>query len=676
MKCNKLISVALIGLMMTVDFNASVMSSAEAKPHKARISGKAKKTSAKKAGPGDVWERIRAGIRIPVPSVAYGIVDIGTPRNVQSVPLIQSLRNKVANSAEVAAGDQGKRVTTVISPRKPPDVATTSPEKLRVRQVLKPASATPKSEDVDKQRYTAKGRLLFAKKTPDAQANEKLTADVQQITQAPADSGNVQFKSSYGRIRTRLGLTPELTNATATTGKNKSATTTQRGASPSVADGQSQIAVRSCADLRKTQIINLAREGILAASYQDMAAQCRNKQVEVNERIARQVGIYSRGFLQDVAERSRPFLFHVVETLSKHGLPLDLALLPIMESAYKPTALSSANAAGIWQFIPSTGRSFGLEQNAIYDERLEVTAATQAAARFLAGLRDHYRGDWLLALAAYNWGPGNVDAAIARNQAEGLDTDYWSLNMPDETRNYVPRLLALARIFSNPGGFGLKLRPLRNEPYFVKVNVDRSADVELLSTKNLDTVAKLADYDEREFGFLNTFYLNGKLVGRKNYTLLMPVDKANLLHKSLAFMAKTKTLHSTPLPFYAQSTFNPSQTQWPDVRPPLLALDRPVENRAITLISLAGDEVKSNLPSTRTEQSPQTDKADDYMFAHYLGQGETLKTVAEYHGLSEEALRIINNIKPKQILSYGQRLLIPFKHFTGKSRLKTSVLFQ
>ena len=258
------------------------------------------------------------------------------------------------------------------------------------------------------------------------------------------------------------------------------------------------------------------------------------------ERVNKHVIWYSqhRDYLRQVAERARPYLYHIVDTLSKHKLPHELALLPIVESAYQPTAQSPKSAAGLWQFIPSTGLDFDLQQNDQYDARLDITASTQAATRYLSFLNQHFKGDWLLALAAYNCGLGTVDAAINRNVAEGLDTDYWSLRLPEETQEYVPRFLALSSIFANPDAHGLKLAPVRNEPYFVKVKIERKHDIEYLADKDFKEIAQLANLSYEQFNRLNPGYLNPKLAADGPFTFLMPAANAKQLHQQLASIAQ------------------------------------------------------------------------------------------------------------------------------------------
>ena len=175
-------------------------------------------------------------------------------------------------------------------------------------------------------------------------------------------------------------------------------------------------------------------------------------------------------------------------------MPMEVALLPMIESAYNPVAYSRSHASGIWQFIPSTGKDYGLRQNWWYDGRRDVIAATDAALDYLEKLYGMF-GDWNLALASYNWGEGAVGRAIERNRAKGLPTDYESLTMPAETRNYMPKLIAVKNIISNPARYGLQIADMPNEPYFETVRVKRHIDVKV--------AAKLAEMPLEEFKFLN-----------------------------------------------------------------------------------------------------------------------------------------------------------------------------
>jgi membrane-bound lytic murein transglycosylase D len=183
-------------------------------------------------------------------------------------------------------------------------------------------------------------------------------------------------------------------------------------------------------------------------------------------------------YITRMTERSSKYLYHIVEELERRQMPTELALLPFIESAFNPQAVSSAKAAGMWQFIPSTGKHFDLKQNAFRDDRRDVQQSTRAALDYLQKLYGMF-GDWHLALASYNWGEGSVGRAIAKNQKAGLGTSYSDLNMPNETRYYVPKLQAMKNIVADPYRFNAQLPPIPNHPYFQAVNLSRDMDVQL-----------------------------------------------------------------------------------------------------------------------------------------------------------------------------------------------------
>lgn len=196
-------------------------------------------------------------------------------------------------------------------------------------------------------------------------------------------------------------------------------------------------------------------------------------------------------YLLKVFERARPYLFHVVNELEAKQLPLELALLPVVESAYDPFAYSRSNAAGLWQFIPSTGASFKLKQNWWYDGRRDVVSSTAAATTYLQRLNNMFDGDWELALAAYNGGGGTIRRAIAKNAQRGKGTDYWSLKLSDETSRYVPKLIALAQIIQNPSHFNVTPLPIANRPYFSLVDTGGQIDLAKASEMSGVTLEEL-----------------------------------------------------------------------------------------------------------------------------------------------------------------------------------------
>jgi len=230
-------------------------------------------------------------------------------------------------------------------------------------------------------------------------------------------------------------------------------------------------------------------------------------------------------YVARMTERGSRYLYHILGEVEKRGMPAELALLPFIESAFNPQAMSTAKASGMWQFMPATGRDFDLKQNIFRDDRRHVLASTKAALDYLGRLHDMF-GDWHLALAAYNWGQGNVQKAIARNQKAGLPTDYESLKMPDETRYYVPKLQAVKNIVLRPEAFALSLPPVANHPYFLSVNIDRDIDV--------DVAARLAGMPVEEFKQFNPQVNKPVLLAAATDQVLLPYDNADAFARNLA----------------------------------------------------------------------------------------------------------------------------------------------
>lgn len=228
-------------------------------------------------------------------------------------------------------------------------------------------------------------------------------------------------------------------------------------------------------------------------------------------------------YIQRMTARSSKYLFHIVEELERRQMPAELALLPFIESAFNPQAVSSAKAAGMWQFTPSTGKYFDLKQNAFRDDRRDVLASTRAALDYLQKLHRMF-GDWHLALAAYNWGEGSVGRAIARNQKAGLPTGYLDLNMPLETRQYIPKLQAIKNIVANPALFGAELPLIANHPYFQQVPVTRDIDVAL--------AARLADVKLDDFKALNPSAHRPVILASGTPYILLPWDNATVFQRN------------------------------------------------------------------------------------------------------------------------------------------------
>ena len=229
-------------------------------------------------------------------------------------------------------------------------------------------------------------------------------------------------------------------------------------------------------------------------------------------------------YMLRMTERSRKYLFFIVEELENRNMPTELALLPFIESAFNPQAVSSAKAAGMWQFMPATGKYFELKQNIFRDDRRSIQESTRAALDYLQKLYGMF-GDWHLALAAYNWGEGSVSRALAKNKAAGLGLSYTDLNMPNETRYYVPKLQAVKNIINQPEAFNTRLPLIQNHPYFQSVAITRDIDVNL--------AARLAEISLDDFKALNPSMSRPVILASGTPKILLPWDNADIFQRNL-----------------------------------------------------------------------------------------------------------------------------------------------
>ncbi len=323
-----------------------------------------------------------------------------------------------------------------------------------------------------------------------------------------------------------------------------------------------------------------------------------------------------QSYLNRVSARSARYLYYVANQLEARNLPGELALLPIVESAYNPFAISTSQASGLWQFIPSTAKHLKMEMNWWYDARRDIPAATDSALNYLIFLRDHYEGDWLKALAAYNAGWGTIDRAVAKNRAKGLPTDYWSLDVPDETRAYVPKLLALAQISKNPAAFGVEWAYIPDLPYFAEVRFQGQLDVAF--------AADLAGVNSDELYQLNPGISRWATPPGGPYRLLVPIDQANELQERIANLHSSQ-LMPTPASSY-EYTANP-RVQEMEAKSP-----------------------KSSRPSSSGGNS----SAKTYT----VRSGDTLWSVAKKAGMSTEALRKLNQLDHNEPLKLGQKIAL------------------
>ena len=349
--------------------------------------------------------------------------------------------------------------------------------------------------------------------------------------------------------------------------------------------------------------------------------------------------------LQRMADRSGKYLYYIVDEINRRGLPTELALLPFVESAYNPNAYSRARASGLWQFIPSTGTAFNLEQNYWRDQRRDPIASTNAALDYLEYLFE-YQGDWFLAFASYNWGEGSVKRAISKNVAAGKSADYRYLKMPTETANYVPKLQAIKNIIANPAKYAVVLPIVNNDPYFVTISKDRDID--------LAVAAKLAEMSIEDFSELNPSFNQGVIMAELKPEIILPLDKAPLYLANLA--AYEGDLTSWKKYPARQGEFLSEIAKKFNVSAPAI---RRANNMSRGLVSvpsaqmviIPGPTANVNLATAEVSRRSGTQ-------TYRVRKGDTLSGIARRYKTSVRDLRQLNNMKGST-LRVGQRLKVP-----------------
>ncbi len=369
-------------------------------------------------------------------------------------------------------------------------------------------------------------------------------------------------------------------------------------------------------------------------------------------------------YVQRMVERSQRYLFHIVEEVEKRGMPTEVALLPMIESAFNPKAYSRAHASGIWQFIPSTGKNFGLQQNWWYDGRRDITAATNAALDYLQKLYGMF-GNWELALAAYNWGEGNVMRAISRNEARGLPTDFLSLRMPSETRSYVPKLIAVKNIIANPQAFGLNLASIPNQAYFTKVSTGKHIDLAL--------AARLAEIPAAEFVSLNPAHNRPVINNKDSNFLLLPADKADTFVSNLENYGKPlvswqsyKLSRGERLDAVARK-FSINLVRLKEING--ISTQRRLAGGTLLVPKSGGGSSDQDIVSGNfsVQMEPEAPASTTKRSAHVVRKGDTLLNVAQRYGVTPAQLKAQNHLKANQ-LTPGQKLTI-FKEVPSRKML-------
>ena len=372
----------------------------------------------------------------------------------------------------------------------------------------------------------------------------------------------------------------------------------------------------------------------------------------------------NQAYLDRVSVRAEPYLHYIVEELEKRNMPLDLALLPIVESAYNPFAYSRSRASGIWQFIPGTGRLYGLKQNWWYDGRRDIIAATDAALNYLQKLHQEFDGDWLLALAAYNSGEGNVGRAIRRNKKAGKPTDFFSLKLPRETRGYVPSLLAIAEIVANPGKYNIALKPINNTRHFKQVDIGSQLD--------LATAAELSELSIEELYTLNPGFNRWATDPKGPHRLLIPVDKATAFENKLATLSSDDRIKWQQHKIKKGESLGRIATHYRTDVSTLKQINRLKGNTIRTgrslLIPTAQKPLKHyslSLDSRRYKGLKRSGDGQRYVYT--IKRGDNLWDIGRHYGISVKQLCAWNGISSKSILRPGKKLEIWVEEETDKS---------
>jgi membrane-bound lytic murein transglycosylase D len=359
-----------------------------------------------------------------------------------------------------------------------------------------------------------------------------------------------------------------------------------------------------------------------------------------NSGIEKQVNWYknSQSYIDRVISRGQPFLHHIIGELEANDMPLELALLPAVESAFDPLAYSHSHASGLWQFIPGTGKRFGLQRDWWYDGRRDPVASTEAAIKYLKYLNKYFDGDWLLALAAYNSGEGTVRRAIKRNKKAGKPADFWSLKLPRETRAYVPQLLAISRIIANPQEHGITLPDVADKPYFTKVAISEQID--------LSKAAGMAGMKTKELHKLNAGYNRWVTHPEGPQHIFLPIHTVNKFQNSLASTPRNQW---TPIKQYKVKSGDSLSTIAQRYQVPVKHLRKTNGLRSDFL--RIGQ--KLNIPGTGFD-SPLVGAMSIYT----VKPGDSLWKIAKNKKVSVRNIAKWNNLDVKSPLKLGQKLKV------------------
>ena len=369
-----------------------------------------------------------------------------------------------------------------------------------------------------------------------------------------------------------------------------------------------------------------------------------------NPEVLRQIHWFQShpAYFTKIANQGQPYIQYIYQQVKMHGLPGELVLLPMIESAYDPFAYSWVGAAGLWQMMPATGSNFGLKQDWWYDGRKDIVSSTQAALDYLTYLETFFNGNWPLAIAAYNSGEGTVQHAIDRNAQRNHNTDFFSLNLPAETESYVPRLLALAAIIQNPQAYHLDLPTLHSGTYFTILSLKQQID--------LSVAAKMAGISLTLLYELNPGYSRWATDPKGPYRLLLPSSAVNIFNMN--YHAKLHIQDAIQIDNGSGS----APVSLPQL--PTDQMEKAIQEQVKTgSSSLPAQPVKATSPSPPTKMTLSSPPAAPALPLTYTAKkGDTLWSIAAAHQVTVGQLRTWNKLSEKQKVSIGQVLIIKPSH--------------
>jgi membrane-bound lytic murein transglycosylase D len=419
--------------------------------------------------------------------------------------------------------------------------------------------------------------------------------------------------------------------------------------------------------------VKLQHEAIEALEIQNNAWYRLQKGMSLpevdNKRISAQLNWYlkHRSYLHRVMRRAAPILPFVLDELEKKDMPTELALLPVVESAYQAFAYSHGRASGLWQIIPSTGRNLGLKQNWWYDGRRDIIESTRAAIRYLDGLAREFNGDWDLALASYNAGPGRVRSAIRYNKKKNRPTNYWSLTqLRKETKDYVPKLYALKQIFDNPEKYGLEILPVSNEMSYQIVELDGQIDLAL--------AAELAGITINEIYQLNPAFNRWATPPNGPHRILLPRDKSEAFKSALLKVPAEKRINWVRHKIREGETLSQISRRYRTTTALIKKVNKirgtqiragkyltiPTATKSISSYKLSASARKSKIQNTPRSGDKQV---------HMVRSGQSLWSISRYYGVNTASLARWNGMAPIDTLRVGQKLVIWTKKGAGSQRV-------